>query len=208
MPHCMVPNCTNGSRKTKGSDVSYHRLPNDPTMQKIWLARVRRDNIPKPNSCYVCSDHFTPDCFSTSLKEIFGMKSKKIEPSSVPSTFPFLNRKPERKMSHRREQMRDRIARHEEVRSIIQSLDEDTNLATCIEDQPPSPLSKDAQIQCELSLMQKHSVIHQDKGQLPYKLLHKEKETIKNKTLQKMLPLFKCSFFKSYTKTSNIPHNS
>lgn len=120
MPHCMVPNCTNGSRKTKGSDVSYHRLPNDPTMQKIWLARVRRDNIPKPNSCYVCSDHFTPDCFSTSLKEIFGMKSKKIlKPSSVPSIFPFLNRKPERKMSHRREQMRDRIARHE-VNRILQ----------------------------------------------------------------------------------------
>ena len=27
MPHCMVPKCTNGWRETKGSDMTYHRVP-------------------------------------------------------------------------------------------------------------------------------------------------------------------------------------
>ena len=70
MPYCMVPGCTNCSKKTKGSDISYHRLPNDQQMRRTWLRRVRRDNLPKANSCYVCSVHFTPDCFEGSLKEL------------------------------------------------------------------------------------------------------------------------------------------
>ena len=27
MSHCMVPQCSNGWRKTKGTDITYHRLP-------------------------------------------------------------------------------------------------------------------------------------------------------------------------------------
>ena len=36
MPHCMVPMCTNGWRKTKGTDISYHRLPSGP-LKSVWL---------------------------------------------------------------------------------------------------------------------------------------------------------------------------
>ena len=64
----MVPGCTNCSKKTKGSDISYHRLPNDQHIRRAWLGRVRRENLPNANSCYVCSVHFTPDCFEGSLK--------------------------------------------------------------------------------------------------------------------------------------------
>lgn len=110
MPYCMVPSCTNCSKKTKGSDISYHRLPNDQQMRRTWLRRIRRMNLPKANSCYVCSAHFTPDCFEGSLKELFGMKTKKtLKPGSVPSIFPFLFRKPERELSHKREQTREKI---------------------------------------------------------------------------------------------------
>ena len=44
MPHCMVPGCANGSRKTKGIFVSYYWLPNHEKMPKISLNRIRRDN--------------------------------------------------------------------------------------------------------------------------------------------------------------------
>jgi hypothetical protein len=37
MPYCMVPGCTNCSKKTKGSDISYHHLPNDQQMRRTWL---------------------------------------------------------------------------------------------------------------------------------------------------------------------------
>ena len=102
----MLPGCTNCSKKTKGSDISYHRLPNDQQMRRTWLRRVHHDNLPKANSCYVCSAHFTPDCFEGSLKELFGMKGKKaLKPGSVPSIFPFLHRKPERELSYKRAQI-------------------------------------------------------------------------------------------------------
>ena len=115
MPHCMVPGCTNGSRKTRDSNVSYHRLPSDKQMQKTWLARVRRDNIPKPNSCYVCSAHFTGDCFETSLKETFNISTKKtLKPGSIPSIFSFSHDRPTvRLISQKREKIREKKSREE-----------------------------------------------------------------------------------------------
>ena len=114
MPYCMVPGCTNCSKKTKGSDVSYHRLPNEQQLRKTWLRRIRRDNLPKANSCYVCSAHFAAECFEGSLKELFGMKTKKtLKAGSVPSIFPFVHRKPERQSSQKREKIREKIRRVE-----------------------------------------------------------------------------------------------
>jgi hypothetical protein len=65
----MVTGCTNCSKKTKGMPVSYHRLPQDKRMRKIWLNRVRRDNPPEYKSCYVCSMHFTSDCFDKHVSD-------------------------------------------------------------------------------------------------------------------------------------------
>ena len=42
MPHCAVPLCANGSRKTRGMDISY-RLPNGP-LKDVWLRNIRREN--------------------------------------------------------------------------------------------------------------------------------------------------------------------
>ena len=111
-----MPGCTNCSKKTKGSDISYHRLPNDQNIRRAWLGRVRRENLPKANSCYVCSVHFTPDCFEGSLKELFGMKGKKaLKPGSVPSIFPFSQRKPKRESSYKRAQIKEKIAKDQVI---------------------------------------------------------------------------------------------
>ena len=39
----MVPLCTNGWRKYKETDITYHRLPTGP-LKTIWLRNIRRDN--------------------------------------------------------------------------------------------------------------------------------------------------------------------
>ena len=72
MPHCVVPLCTNYSRKPRGMGISYHRLPRGP-LKGVWLRNARRENPRKPANCYVCSSHFEPDCFEPS-REICGYK--------------------------------------------------------------------------------------------------------------------------------------
>ena len=69
MIHCCVPECI--YRSTKKSGISYHRIPKDKGLQKAWIARIRRDNLPPLQNCYVCSEHFTDDCFETDLRAQF-----------------------------------------------------------------------------------------------------------------------------------------
>ena len=89
MPHCTVPLCTNGSPKTKGSDISYHRLPNGP-LKSVWLRNIRRENPRQRVNTFVCSAHFTPDCFQPSVELIPRYKKpKKLKPSAVPTLFAF-----------------------------------------------------------------------------------------------------------------------
>ena len=111
----MAPGRTNCSKNTKGSDISYHRLPNDQNIRRAWLGRVRRENLPKANSCYVCSVHFTPDCFEGSLKELLYEKQKALKPGSVPSIFPFSQRKPKRESSYKRAQIKEKIAKDQVI---------------------------------------------------------------------------------------------
>lgn len=92
MPHCMVPLCTNGWRKTKGTDISYHRLPTGP-LKSIWLRNIRRDNPCKPCHSFVCSVHFTADCFEPAIEICGHKKPKSLKPSAVPTLFGFGQRK-------------------------------------------------------------------------------------------------------------------
>ena len=89
MPHCAVPLCTNGSRKTKGMDISYHRLPNGP-LGDIWLRNLRRTNPRDRGHTYVCCAHFTPDCFEANTGLIPGFKNRKtLKPMAIPTIFSF-----------------------------------------------------------------------------------------------------------------------
>ena len=91
MPHCTstVPLCTHGSRKTKGTDISYHRFPNRP-LRSVWLRNLRRDNPRERTNTYGCSAHFTPDHFEPNKELIPRFKKRKmIKPSAVPTVFAF-----------------------------------------------------------------------------------------------------------------------
>ena len=46
MPHCMVPDYINDSRDSKG--VSFHRIPANEKLKKVWLDVVPRKN-PRPS---------------------------------------------------------------------------------------------------------------------------------------------------------------
>ena len=92
MVNCCVPGCTNFSRKTV--DVSYHKVPTDKDkqLQKAWILRIRRENLPPLANCYVCSEHFEAECFEADhvYQELTGQKRKRrLKPGSVPSIFSF-----------------------------------------------------------------------------------------------------------------------
>ena len=86
MVHCCVPECENHSKKSENR--SFHRIPKENATQKAWIARLRRDNLPPLDNCYVCSDHFTEDCFEKNfVVELTGQKIKRR--LKLPSLFSF-----------------------------------------------------------------------------------------------------------------------
>ncbi|XP_031555107.1 uncharacterized protein LOC116292014, partial [Actinia tenebrosa] len=89
MVNCCVPECTNYSTKTK--DVSYHKIPKDLQIQKAWISRLRRANLPPLKNCYVCSEHFEDGCFESDLMEqLIGEKRKRrLKADAIPSIFNF-----------------------------------------------------------------------------------------------------------------------
>lgn len=90
MPHCMVPGCHNGKVRTKvrENEISFHRLPKDKKMSKIWLQKSKITKKPKEGSCYICSKHFSSECFEQSFRYLCGQKDKrKLKPGSIPTIF-------------------------------------------------------------------------------------------------------------------------
>ena len=59
MVECLVANCHNTYKNKEGKGESFHKLPEHENLKKIWLAKIKREGgLPKPENCYVCSDHF------------------------------------------------------------------------------------------------------------------------------------------------------
>ncbi|XP_046862575.1 THAP domain-containing protein 2-like [Xenia sp. Carnegie-2017] len=92
MVNCCVPGCTNYSSKSKSSGVSFHLIPKDPSRQKAWIARIRRENLPPLQYCYACSEHFAPDCFESDLRQKltpWQPLKRRLKRDAVPSIFSF-----------------------------------------------------------------------------------------------------------------------
>ena len=93
MVNCCVPRCTNHSGKTKKGqqEVSYHKIPKDKHVSKVWLHRIKRQNMPPLENSYVCSDHFAREDFHIDHQAQFiGTKGKrKLKNDAIPSRFNF-----------------------------------------------------------------------------------------------------------------------
>ena len=108
----MVPQCSNGWRKTKGTDITYHRLPSG-SMKSTWLRNIKRDNPRKPEHSFVCSVHFEPECFEPAMEICGRKKPKTLKSSAVPTLFAFTKAK---KGTTRPSSQRQIKARESEVR--------------------------------------------------------------------------------------------
>ena len=67
---CSVIHCPNSTGKTKGKKVSYHQFPSDLYYRKERIDSIKRNGGFRKtftglinDNVYVCSDHFSPDCY-------------------------------------------------------------------------------------------------------------------------------------------------
>lgn len=80
---CTVAVCNNSYAKTNrlppGQKVVYHSFPNDGARRQQWVQLCRRAGKWNPDSCTVCSIHFTPEDYARDLKaELLNIPSKKV----------------------------------------------------------------------------------------------------------------------------------
>ena len=119
MVNCRVPGSTNYSAKSR--NISYHKIPKDPQLQKAWISRLRRENLPSLKNCYVCSEHFDNECFEYDFMEqlIGEKKRKRLKADAIPNIFPFTS--PTAVSSKRRATTEYRIERkrQKEVRCYV-----------------------------------------------------------------------------------------
>jgi len=93
MPACSVPGCNNRSEKDRVRGVSFHSLPvKKPLVAEQWLDQIRRERfgLPKPQNVYVCSEHFTQNCFETEYRfQLLGgnTRIRSLKTGSVPTIF-------------------------------------------------------------------------------------------------------------------------
>ena len=70
-------------------NISYHRISNDKGFRKTWLARIRRDNLPPLQNCYVCSEYFTVDCLETDTVNALLKVKRRLKREAITSVFSF-----------------------------------------------------------------------------------------------------------------------
>ena len=66
MPFFSAPYCSNRSQRDGKKGILFRCLPvKRKNLSKQWLIKLGRDKkfLPKVELLYVCSDHFTEDCF-------------------------------------------------------------------------------------------------------------------------------------------------
>ena len=67
MVFCVVVGCTNHSNK-KGEKFSFFHLPGHAHLRNVWLAEIKRENLPNEQSIRIRLKHFEEDQFERDLK--------------------------------------------------------------------------------------------------------------------------------------------
>ena len=92
--HCIAYGCVNRSNKPECSKLSWHSLPiNNAKLLRTWLLKMKRKDPPVSKHSYLCSEHFSEDCF---MRCVGGKRY--LKSGSVPTRFSFSpEEKPKRK---------------------------------------------------------------------------------------------------------------
>lgn len=77
MVHCAAIDCTNSSSKKNDENISFFKLPKD-SRKNIWIAKLKRENLPKDENVYVCHLHFEEASFKRDLKVSFSFQFQLI----------------------------------------------------------------------------------------------------------------------------------
>ena len=107
MVHCIAFGCNNKNTEQK-KGISFHRLPKDEKLKKVWLAKLRLKCPPKNlDNVRVCSEHFTPDSFVPDMQAKFGFKKAvaRLRDNAIPSIFVFTKQLQPRETSMRRAEL-------------------------------------------------------------------------------------------------------
>ena len=85
---CVAAGCCN----TPSDRVSLLKFPSDGALRRKWKKQVQRTRAKwKANEhSFLCSDHFTEDCFEvdSALASQFGMKKRRrLKPGAIPTIF-------------------------------------------------------------------------------------------------------------------------
>ena len=93
MPFCAAPFCSNRCPRDSEKGISFHRLPiSKKKIAQKWLRNLGRDEkfLPKRSQIFVCSEHFTDDCFEVDYRHsLLGgrTRKRKKKTEAVPTIF-------------------------------------------------------------------------------------------------------------------------
>ena len=70
MVFCCAVGCNSNTKAKKQEEeyrsISFYRLPRDPSLKKLWLNNIKRENLPQ--HVRICHRHFNEECFERDLK--------------------------------------------------------------------------------------------------------------------------------------------
>ena len=67
MVHCAAVDCVNNTRGGN-KNISFYRVPRDNSLKKIWIQKIKRENLPNQENIRLCHLHFEDSCFERDLK--------------------------------------------------------------------------------------------------------------------------------------------
>jgi len=92
--YCWVPLCKNSTAQRAERErlglpkISFHSFPNNDTVKKEWIIKIKRDEFKITKDTKICSEHFVPEDFVITLPG-YPSERPRLHSHAVPSIFPF-----------------------------------------------------------------------------------------------------------------------